>query len=400
MTVLPKNNNDDHIDIMESISDNYISKISGVIYENNNESDDQEESKAGIEFEFVLLSSNKKYPQIFNIKSQTKNIETASLMTITIINSIMKAVERMQNSENNKEVPIEPNNYLIIQRPAAHVFDNLKLRIIQEFYWEKNSRSWISEKLMLSYSSVCRIIREYEANAKEFDKMFERRQVNLNWCPAAKSAIRQFVQNESGWFNSKSVWWFVQNTTGLHLSRVSIRKYMKDRLNLSFKRVSPRPVVQDQARINIYKLIFWVEFVNLIKREHVIVNIDEVLLSNSTKTNYSWGVRGRTAIVKNILFKGSQGLIGSITSRGGWFFSRLHSNNNSDIFIDYVQHLIAWLTDDQNIDIRKVVLLMDNSPIHSSKKTLKYLNELGWKIVFSLPYSLFTLVPPPSPRGV
>ena len=105
------------------------------------------------------------------------------------------------------------------------------------------------------------------------------------------------------------------------------------------------------------------------------------------KTNYSWGARGRTAIVKYISFKGSQGLIGSITSRGGWFVSRLHSNNNSDIFIDYVQHLIAWLTDDQNIDIRKVVLLMDNSPIHSSKKTLKYLNELGWKIVFSPPYS-------------
>ena len=69
---------------MESISENYIPKISGVINNNNNnnESDDQEESKAGIEFEFVLLSSNKKYPQIFDIRSQTKNIETASLMTI------------------------------------------------------------------------------------------------------------------------------------------------------------------------------------------------------------------------------------------------------------------------------------------------------------------------------
>ena len=151
---------------------------------------------------------------------------------------------------------------------------------------------------MLSYSSVCRIIREYEANVKEFDKMFERRLVNLNWCPAAKSAIRQFVQNESGWFNSKSVWWFVQNITDLHLSCMSIRKYMKDRLNLSFKRVSPRPVVQNQPRINIYKLIFWVEFANLIKTEHVLVNIDEVLLSNSTKKNYSWGARWSTEIVK------------------------------------------------------------------------------------------------------
>ena len=46
----------------------------------------------------------------------------------------MKAVERMQNSENNKEDPIKSNNYLIIKRPATHISDNLKLRIIQEFY--------------------------------------------------------------------------------------------------------------------------------------------------------------------------------------------------------------------------------------------------------------------------
>ena len=141
MTVLPKNNNDDHIDTMESISDNNILKFSGAIYENNNESDYQEKSKAGFEFEFVLLSSNKMYPQIFDIRSQTKNIETASLMTIPIINSIIKAVERMQNSENNKEDPIELNNYLIIKRPAAHISDNLKLRIIQELYLQKKSRS-------------------------------------------------------------------------------------------------------------------------------------------------------------------------------------------------------------------------------------------------------------------
>ena len=146
--------------------------------------------------------------------------------------------------------------------------------------------------------------------------------------------------------------------------RVIIRKYMRDRLNLSFMRVSPRSIMQDQARISIYKLIFWVKFVNLIKREHVLVNIGEVLQSNSTKTNYS-RARGRTAIVKKILFKGSQRLINLITSRG-WFFSQLHSNNNSDIFINYSQHLIVWLADDQNINIRKLVLIMDYSSIHSS----------------------------------
>ena len=46
----------------------------------------------------------------------------------------MIAAERMENSENNKEDPIEPNNYLVIKRPAAYISDNLKLRIIQSSF--------------------------------------------------------------------------------------------------------------------------------------------------------------------------------------------------------------------------------------------------------------------------
>ena len=114
----------------------------------------------------------------------------------------------------------------------------------------------------------------------------------------------------------------------------------------------------------------------------VIVNVDEVFLSNSTKINYSWASKRKTKIVQNISFKGSQALIGAITSRGGWFIFRLHSHNNSDIFIDYIENLVEWLTKTQGIGIAWVALLMDNSPIHSSKKTVKYLNWIGCRIVF------------------
>ena len=50
---------------MESISNKNISIFYDIIYETYNESDDQAESRAGNEFEFVMLSLNQKYPQIF-----------------------------------------------------------------------------------------------------------------------------------------------------------------------------------------------------------------------------------------------------------------------------------------------------------------------------------------------
>ena len=51
------------------------------------------------------------------------------------------------------------------------------------------------------------------------------------------------------------------------------------------------------------------------------------------------------------------------------------------------QQLINWLCEDQNIYICKIILLMDNCSIHTSKNTTDFLNGLGWRTVFLPSYS-------------
>ena len=170
--------------------------------------------------------------------------------------------------------------------------------------------------------------------------MLENSHVNISVWPQVKSKIVQFVQNERGWFNSNDVRSFIKGTLNLDVDNSSIRNFMKEQLNLSFKRVSSRIVVQDQNWIDAYKIIFWIEFPHIMGAHQVIVNVDEVLLSNSTKTNYSWASKGKTKIVQNISFKGSQALIGAITSIGGWFIFRMNYHNNSYVFIDYIENLV------------------------------------------------------------
>ena len=58
---------------------------------------------------------------------------------------------------------------------------------------------------------------------------------------------------------------------------------MKEQLNFSFKKVSSGVIIEDQQRVYLFKIIFCFEFANLLKRNLMIENIDEVLLSNSTK---------------------------------------------------------------------------------------------------------------------
>ena len=68
----------------------------------------------------------------------------------------------------------------------------------------------------------------------------------------------------------------------------------------------------------------------------------------------------------NSSFTGSLSLIGAITTLGDWFFSSLNSRNNSEFFISFMNDLMKWLTIDLKIDSRRIILIMDNSPMYTS----------------------------------
>ena len=262
-----------------------------------------------------MLPVNQIHKRIFDIKKQTKHIQTTDLLNFPIIQKIIKMKKKEDEFWINDHKIHNSNDFIDIKKPQERISDKIKLKIIQEFYVKKSSRSFISEKLFISYSSVCRVIKEYGSDFKVFNKMFESRFAKINKCPVIKTRIQEFIENERGWFWSTDIQKFIQVTTGLDVSWRDIINCMKEQLNFSFKKVSSRVIIEDQQRVYLLKIIFCFEFANLLKRNLVIVNIDEVLFSNSTKTNCSWGLKGSSTIVHNISFKGSQSLIGAITSR-------------------------------------------------------------------------------------
>ena len=67
----------------------------------------------------------------------------------------------------------DSNHSIDIKKSKERISDKIKLKIIQEFYLKKSSRSLISEKLFISYSFVCRVIKDYELDFKVFNKIFE-----------------------------------------------------------------------------------------------------------------------------------------------------------------------------------------------------------------------------------
>ena len=162
---------------------------------------------------------------------------------------------------------------------------------------------------------------------------------------------------------------------------------MKKTLNKSYKRWSSRPAKYDPLRITALKKLFCIELANMLEQDSILINVDQVNFSNSTKSNYSWLDRGISWSRNNIWLQGSISFIWVISSLGNWFVSNLTENNNSQTFIEYLQRLYDWITNDNGVAIQRVILILDNCPIHKSRKTLDILNSIGWRVIFLAPYA-------------
>ena len=118
---------------MKRDDNDYISKFVGTDCKNIKEEDAFEKNKNENDFYF-LLSPNIIHKTIFDIKAQTKNIKTADLLKLLIVQKIMSA-EKMQNDCNRSEYKRNnSDDFIDIKKPQARMSEKTKLKIVQEFY--------------------------------------------------------------------------------------------------------------------------------------------------------------------------------------------------------------------------------------------------------------------------
>ena len=261
------------------------------------------------------------------------------------------------------------------------------MRILEHYHLHGMTKSEISRQLLTPYSTIWRIIRRFTEDSEMTSRLFTPKPINLlNWNRAQK-VLFEYIKFNAYPFNSTEIQRFLMKTTGIECTKFSILRNLKEFLNYSYKRVSSRLVRKPASLTKLKKIIFWVEYVSMINNRIVLVNIDETLFSNSTKWNYSWAKRGQPTFRENIWFTGSVSIIVSITSKGNVHYSSLQEDNNSDNLIDYLKNLMKLIDADLKLWRKKVILLMDNSPMHTSKIWRDFLNSLGWVFLFLPPYS-------------
>ena len=161
------------------------------------------------------------------------------------------------------------------------------LKILELFFLKRKQRSEIAWKLCISNSKVCRVIRNCEGSSIFISSKFKTHKVKLQRWRRAQEIVTEYIQRQSGVLSSANVQHYILTEIKMKVNKKSIISFLKDTLGLSYKRIFSRPTKSNNLQTKMKKIIFWLEFANLIKRSHIIVNIDETLFSRSTKTNYS-----------------------------------------------------------------------------------------------------------------
>ena len=264
--------------------------------------------------------------------------------------------------------------------------NSIRLEIFISHYKKLISRSKISENLCIPYSTVNSVIRNFENDPSRAKYWFSSTFATISKSKLIRNTINKFIQSYDKPFTSNQIIRYIKELTGADISRLELISYMKNFLKMSYKRVSSRPIQANSKRNMLLKSIFLLEFANIVNKQFIFVNIDEVIFSNTTKWNYSWSFRGKGCTKDNITFTGSLAVFGAITSKGDWFFSNLIRHNNSVEFIIFIKELMNWLLEDLKVSSHYIVLIIGNSPIHTSAYLMKNLKDLNCKVVFLSPY--------------
>lgn len=96
----------------------------------------------------------------------------------------------------------------------------------------------------------------------------------------------------------------------------------------------------------------------------------------------TWGIKGKTPVIKTTGARFSFSLISAVSSRGLMRFMVTEGGVNSAVFIQFLKRLVAGAK-------RKIFLIVDNGPSHVSKKTKAFVASISdqLELYYLPPYS-------------
>ena len=312
------------------------------------------------------------------------NWESTLEDTSSVINSKLISINEKQSTLLSNR---SNDNYELSHRKKGEKLTKNQILFIKNLI---DSKSVSQKEISLSYSispSWLRNIKKLNWSSINITPLRNYEKPTTDEQMRIVDAIKQYYKESETDFTSADIQKHLLEKLDIAWSLRMIRKIMKSDLNLTFKKCLTRPNNVDLSRVKVLRSMFWVDFWGLLKYKTLILNIDEWIISRSTKSNYSWSIKGGNKEVKNSPFNGSLSIILAILSNWNWFLLVTDVTIDSSIFCHFMKKLEYWVFNSSIFGYEKALWIMDNWPSHKSKLTYKVLMSTDFKIHFLPAYS-------------
>ena len=134
---------------------------------------------------------------------------------------------------------------------------------------------------------------------RKYDKICEYQRDSIK-----HNIIQYYVKVESV-FTSAGIQKYLNEKCNIVCSLKIIRDIMKRDLDFTYKKCKTRSNVVDFSKVKALRVLFSVNLAKQLKERILLWNIDEWTISQNTKSNYSWSIKGLNKETKNSPFAGN-----------------------------------------------------------------------------------------------
>ena len=202
--------------LIDKVSQNMWSNKNGTKYELKS-SWQASQFKSPDEWNLLILTNNKSNPNMLNVKLQSKGFLNEQLQTSLAISwTIEECMDKFTEEDRLKQLILEKYVH-VKRRNGSKMANSTKLVILRIHFKEEYRINQISNTLFIPYSTVSRVIREFNHNPKVSDNWFETTMIKANDSVIIKQAIKNYVQRTRNVFNSNNIFRYIQQTFNVTL---------------------------------------------------------------------------------------------------------------------------------------------------------------------------------------
>lgn len=261
-----------------------------------------------------------------------------------------------------------------ILRPVIQ--QKLRLEAVDLFLIGK-SPTYISTHLGVSRQSVYNWLKRHSASGKRALRICKQgRPKGAQLQPWQSAQVVNLIKNSCPddlsmpfyLWTRESVGLLIQDKFNIKLSKWTVGRYLAN-WGFSPQKPARRAIEQNPKAIENWFKIEYPAIQKIARKDKgTIFWGDEMGLRSDHNVGRTYGLRGKTPVVKRTGNRFSCNMISSITNLGKLNFMVFHENFTSEIFLQFLKRLIRQSN-------RKVFLIVDNHRAHKSKIVKMWLTE-------------------------